>query len=417
MGVIHENKSSVLAHQAGEIAEKLPGGATLARSVEMLVAWGRANSLWPLLYGTSCCAIEMMSTGASRHDWARFGVEVARASARQADLVILAGTVVEKMGENLRTLYEQMPGPKYVIAMGSCTISGGPFYYDSYSVIKGADRIIPVDVFIPGCPPRPEALFYGIMQLQEKIKKEGREIPWEINKLVNSPFVDTFTETRQEWAALEKEKDKELAEAREQFKKDNPDYNPPRPVRLKKEKMPSPVRKIPANQGISNWTLLTTLQKKFPALTVHDHPDATAKEIAELGTDYIPDLVVPKELYREVMQYLRDSKELGLEMLIQLTCVDWKEHFDVVVHLLSVEDGHKLFIRCQVEKDENGAELETISDLYPAADWHEREVYDMFGVRFTHHPDLRRMYLKDNFPGHPLCKDFEDPSRVIVRPY
>ncbi|MCI5208195.1 MAG: NADH-quinone oxidoreductase subunit C, partial [Candidatus Electrothrix sp. ATG2] len=98
-------------------------------------------------------------------------------------------------------------------------------------------------------------------------------------------------------------------------------------------------------------------------------------------------------------------------------CVDWKEYFDIIVHLLSVEDGHKLFLRCRVEKEEGGAEIETISDLYPAADWHEREVYDMFGVRFTDHPDLRRMYLKDDFPGHPLCKDFEDPSRVIVRPY
>ena len=229
-------ESSVLAHQAGKIAEQLPGGNQLAHSVEMLVAWGRANSLWPLLYGTSCCAIEMMSTGAARHDWARFGAEVARASARQADLIILAGTVVEKMSENLITLYEQMPAPKYVIAMGSCSISGGPFYYDSYSVVKGADRIIPVDVYIPGCPPRPEALFYGIMQLQEKIKKEGREIPWEIGELMNSPFIDTFTEAQQDWAVLEEKKNQEMAEAREQFKKENPDYKPPRPARLKKRK-------------------------------------------------------------------------------------------------------------------------------------------------------------------------------------
>ncbi|MCI5210613.1 MAG: NADH-quinone oxidoreductase subunit B, partial [Candidatus Electrothrix sp. ATG2] len=272
-GVKKDNDSSVLAHEAGRIIEQFPGGTTLARSVEMLVAWGRANSLWPLLYGTSCCAIEMMSTGASRHDWARFGVEVARASARQADLIILAGTVVEKMSENLITLYEQMPGPKYVIAMGSCTISGGPFYYDSYSVVKGADRVVPVDVFIPGCPPRPEALFYGIMQLQEKIKKEGREIPWEIGELVQSPFVDTFTETKQDWAALEKKKDQEMEEARERFKQENPDYKPPRPARLKKEKLPSPSRTKTAQKGISNWTLLQTLQKKFPELTVHDHQD------------------------------------------------------------------------------------------------------------------------------------------------
>jgi NADH-quinone oxidoreductase B subunit len=417
MGVnIEENKSAVLAHRAGEIAAKIPGGNTLARSVEMMVAWGRANSLWPLLYGTSCCAIEMMSTGASRHDWARFGVEVARASARQADLIILAGTVVEKMGENLLTLYEQMPAPKYVIAMGSCAISGGPFYYDSYSVVKGADRLIPVDVFIPGCPPRPEALFYGIMQLQEKIKKEGREIPWEIGELVKSPCIDTFTKTKQDWAALEKEKDQEMAQAREQFKKENPDYKPAKPMRLKKEKLPSPARKKAAPKGISNWTLLQTLQEKFPEITVHDHPNASRKEVAELGLDYELDLVVPKAQYREVMQYLKDSKELGLEMLIQLTCVDWKEYFDIVVHLLSVERGHKLFLRCRVDK-EDGPAIETISDLYPAADWHEREVYDMFGVRFANHPDMRRIYLRNNFPGHPLCKDFEDPSRVIVRPY
>ncbi|MCI5132383.1 MAG: NADH-quinone oxidoreductase subunit B, partial [Candidatus Electrothrix sp. EH2] len=264
MGVKINNESAVLAHQAAAIAEKLPGGAALARSVEMLVAWGRANSLWPLLYGTSCCAIEMMSTGASRHDWARFGVEVARASARQADMIILAGTVVEKMANNLLTLYEQMPAPKYVIAMGSCSISGGPFYYDSYSVVKGADRLIPVDVYIPGCPPRPEALFYGIMQLQEKIKKEGRDIPWEINELVKTSFIDTFTEEQREWASLEKTKDQEMAEAREQFKKDHPEYKPPKPVRLKKEKLPSPARRQPAPKGISNWTLLQTLQEKFP---------------------------------------------------------------------------------------------------------------------------------------------------------
>src|SRR5690606_13174302 len=116
------------------------GAGGLTNAVDWVVGWARANSLWPLVFGTSCCAIEMMATGSSHNDWARFGMEVARASPRQADLIILAGTIVEKMGSRLITLYEQMPGPKYVIAMGACTISGGPFYYDSYSVVKGADR-------------------------------------------------------------------------------------------------------------------------------------------------------------------------------------------------------------------------------------------------------------------------------------
>ncbi|MCI5160327.1 MAG: NADH-quinone oxidoreductase subunit C, partial [Candidatus Electrothrix sp. AUS1_2] len=117
-------------------------------------------------------------------------------------------------------------------------------------------------------------------------------------------------------------------------------------------------------------------------------------------------------------QYLKENEEFSLEMFIQLTCVDWKEYFDVVVHLLSVRGGHKLFLRCRVDKEENGSgEIETISDLYAGAEWHEREVYDMFGIRFTDHPDMRRIYLKNDFPGHPLRKDFEDPARVIKRPY
>ena len=137
-----------------------------------VINWGRSNSLWPLTFATSCCGIEFMSVGAARYDMARFGFEVARASPRQADFIMVAGTIVHKMAPVLKRLYDQMAEPKYVIAVGGCAVSGGPFK-NSYHVLNGVGEILPVDVYIPGCPPRPEAMLYGMMQLQRKVKLEN----------------------------------------------------------------------------------------------------------------------------------------------------------------------------------------------------------------------------------------------------
>jgi len=173
MGVKIKNMkySDFQDNQTLELFEKT-GGNVLLTTVDDVIDWGRSNSIWPLTFATSCCGIEMMATGASRHDFARFGIEVYRASPRQADVIVVAGTIVNKMAPVLKRLYDQMSEPKYVIAMGACAVSGGPFFYNTYHVIRGVDHVIPVDVYIPGCPPRPEALLYGVMQLQRKIKLE-----------------------------------------------------------------------------------------------------------------------------------------------------------------------------------------------------------------------------------------------------
>ena len=139
-------------------------------SIDKLVNWGRSNSLWPLSYGLACCAIEMMATAAARYDLSRFGGEVFRATPRQADVMILSGTLTKKHAEFTRRLYDQMPDPKWVISMGSCANTGGMF--NTYATVQGVDRIVPVDLYLPGCAPRPETLQYGLMMLQQKIRRE-----------------------------------------------------------------------------------------------------------------------------------------------------------------------------------------------------------------------------------------------------
>jgi NADH-quinone oxidoreductase subunit B len=147
------------------------GKNLLITSVDQVVNWSRASSLWPMLFGIACCAIEMMATAASRYDWDRLGL-IPRATPRQSDLMIVAGTVNAKMAQVVKKLYDQMPEPKYVIAMGACTVGGGPYFKWGYSVVKGVDKVVPVDVYVPGCPPRPEALLDGIVKLQEKIRRQ-----------------------------------------------------------------------------------------------------------------------------------------------------------------------------------------------------------------------------------------------------
>jgi len=165
-----ERKSRNEIDRPFDYVERIPGGAIITTTVDKVFEWARESSLWYMLFGLACCAIEMMAAGAARFDLDRFGM-IFRATPRQSDLMIVAGTVTKKMAPRVKRLYEQMSEPRYVIAMGSCANAGGPFA-DSYAVVKGVDKIIPVDVYIPGCPPRPEALINGIMELRKKMRAE-----------------------------------------------------------------------------------------------------------------------------------------------------------------------------------------------------------------------------------------------------
>ena len=233
---------------APKILDPIPGGKYVVNAIDYVVNWARANSIWPLTYGTSCCAIEMMSSSMARYDIARFGSEVFRASPRQADLFIRAGTITRRMAPAIQMLWEQIPGPKYAIAMGACTISGGPFIYDNYAVVRGAQNLIPVDVFVPGCPPRPEALFHGLLTLREKILKETCRNPWHEGNPKDVSTMDRYREAAKTWAALEEMKDEEMAEARAKFKEEHPDYKSSfKPIRVKKEDFPE-VPRVPFNR-------------------------------------------------------------------------------------------------------------------------------------------------------------------------
>ncbi|NDJ86054.1 MAG: NADH-quinone oxidoreductase subunit B [Chloroflexi bacterium] len=153
----------------GGISEKLGNMGVVTTTLEQAVNWGRTRAMWPMLFGLACCAIEMMSTQAPRYDASRFGMELMRASPRQSDLMIVAGRVTRKMAPVLRHLYDQMPDPKWVLAMGDCCSCGGVF--NNYAIVQGVDEIVPVDVYVAGCPPRPEQLIHGFLTLHEKVKE------------------------------------------------------------------------------------------------------------------------------------------------------------------------------------------------------------------------------------------------------
>ena len=301
---------------------KLPGANLFITKTADLFNWANKSSLWPLSFGLACCAIEMMATFSSRYDLDRLGM-ITRASPRQADLMIVAGTVTVKMGERIKTLYDQMTGPKWVIAAGSCAISGD-HYRHVYSVVPGVDWIIPVDVYVPGCPPTPEAFIDGIMELQNIISN-GKSNP-------------TFKSVDSE----------------------RPDINE---IKVKK-------KEILFNENfIEGHSLINK-----------------CKEIKSEGYDYIN----------------------------FITATDFEDSLVLTYLFTKNNDNEKVEINVKLGASNK---IDSITQIYPGAEWQEREVFDMFGIEFKNHPKLERILMPDDWIGYPLLKDYKmEQAKLPYRP-
>ena len=375
---------------------------------DRVINWSRKYSLWPMFFGLSCCFVEEAAAFTSRYDLARFGAEVLRPSPRQADLLIVSGTVFKKIAPVVLRLYEQMPEPKWVISMGSCSNSGG--MYDVYSVVQGIDQIIPVDVYVPGCPPRPEALLEGLVMLQEKIvatEKPSRKIfhlGGGTQGTDRPVLVDGATKS---------------SDPR------GPGY------------IGTPVRGTSLLPGQLHWGSRSDLMWTPPARRM-EHPEtdlALAAEVKEKFGDKVrmelhsSDMLtfeVDRGSVKDVLRFLKNDSKAKYKRLDDLTAIDesarrnriWnksmaeatsdagaveslsrKEHdrypdFTVVYQLLSFDTARRIRIKSGIEADgSKSASAASVTDLWPSANWYEREVFDMFGIRFEGHPNLRRILM------------------------
>lgn len=376
-----------------------PGDAVLAR-LDDLVNWARQRSLWPMFFGLSCCFVEEAAAFTSRYDLARFGAEVIRASPRQADLLIVSGTVFKKIAPVVLRLYEQMAEPKWVISMGSCSNTGG--MYDAYSVVQGVDQILPVDVYIPGCPPRPEAVLAGLLELQRKI---GEERP--ARRVLGLGGGSEGSEGPVLVEGVTKSRDPR-GPGYEGLPQRGSSATAPwfRESRAEVTWVPPPSR---IELGEGDRALAAALAERFGgAVRLEPAPSDFASFRVDCGR------------IAEVLAFLKQEADPRFRRLEDLTAVDESARRDraglcdvtLVYHLTSLDPPGRVRLKVPLSGKEPVAP--TVTGLWPSADWYEREAFDLFGVRFEGHPNLRRLLLPPDWVGHPLRKSY--PGRATEHP-
>ena len=402
-----------------------PGNIILTQ-LDTLINWARQYSLWPLFFGTSCCFIEMAAVFTPRYDMARFGAEILRGSPRQADLLIVAGTVFKKIAPVVLRLYEQMAEPKWVISMGSCSNCGG--MYDVYSVVQGVDQIIPVDVYVTGCPPRPEALEYGLLLLQQKIATESPARPvFHLGGGTQGSqkpiLVDGQTKSRDT-----------RGPGYEGIPIRGTSVTPPKFWDTRSDLMwTPPPHRIELQER--DKSLAQVLHEKFGD-AIRQTPQTSDMLTFHVVEDRLKDVL--KFLKREATtKYLRLDDLTGIDESARrdqfpLTYYDGTvaneistpksaspnkdayPDYTLVYHLLSFDPPSRL--RLKVGLIGQDSVTKTITDIWPSANWYEREVYDMLGIRFEGHPSLRRILNPHDWEGHPLRKSH--PGRATeMEPY